>query len=134
MRRVSGRLTSYTVSTTTPGRRETRSSGNEVAFGLPGNKAVGKRDSPRWSPPVIPLDRPVERQRKKGKRSVRQSPGRQRLQDNVRKDGDPPISLSPKLAIANYYAIRSWPEQRELCGPLAESTFGSMIPLSRVQA
>jgi hypothetical protein len=54
--------------------------------------------------------------------------------DQVSEDDDPSVSPSPKLVIANYYAIRSWPEQRELCGPLAESTFGSMIPPSRLQA
>jgi hypothetical protein len=43
---------------------------------------------------------------------------------------DPPPSPSPKLAMVNHHANRSWPEQRELCGPLADSTFGSMIPLS----
>jgi hypothetical protein len=53
---------------------------------------------------------------------------------HVSEDDDPSVSPSPKLVIANYYAIRSWPEQRELCGPLAESTFGSMIPPSRLQA
>jgi hypothetical protein len=112
-------LTSNIVGIAAPGRWETRPSGNEAAFGLSGNRLVGKRNGPRQQS----SGSSTHRQRRAG-----QAGG------NVRQDNDPSTSPSSKLVIANYYAIRSWPEQRELRGLLAESTFGSVIPSSRLQA
>lgn len=124
------------VSTAARGRWETRPLGNEAAFGLLGNRAVGKRNSQRQCAAgqahSIGNDW-LGTDRNGNLRGKNLRDGNVR-KVNARKGNDPSTSLSPKLAIANTYAIRSWPEQRELRGPLAESTFGSMIPSSRVHA